>query len=425
MILKRQEAPSFSPVENFEFFKPQKTVLANGSKCYIFDACEQELTQIQLLFPVGKVHAQNSAIASFTISMLSQGTATKDADTIAQHLDRYGAYFELSAGNNFSTVSLYSINRFLPELLPLFCELLSDSIFPETELELSRKRGLQNLLINEQKNSYKAQQFFLETLFGTHPYGRKLEANDLRAIERADLLNFYQNNVQNAPFDVFVVGHVDDNTRHLISDTIGKMTFVQPDAKLPKEAILAKPEPQPMQKIYQEREKAMQSSLRIGKTIMDIRHPDYFDFKILNTILGGYFGSRLMQNLREEKGLTYGVHSRVATLKSASYMQIGAEVRKDNRNEACDEIYKEVQKLCDEPVTADELEIVKNYMAGSFLSSLSSIFSIAGRYNLIYYQALEDTHYDNYVQTINQITAERLQEVANRYLKDFTEVIVG
>ena len=148
---------------------------------------------------------------------------------------------------------------------------------------------------------------------------------------------------------------------------------------------------------------------------------------IVNEILGGYFGSRLMRNIREDKGFTYGIRSGISNLKHAGFWSVSTEVKKQYRDQTINEIHKEIQLLKQTPVSEEELETVKNYMSGTFISAIDTPFALADKFKTIHYSGLDYDYYERYFQSINNITAERIQELSRKYLikEQMTTVMVG
>jgi predicted Zn-dependent peptidase len=156
-------------------------------------------------------------------------------------------------------------------------------------------------------------------------------------------------------------------------------------------------------------------------------HKDFHSLTVLNTILGGYFGSRLMTNIREDKGYTYGIGSGMIPLKKAGYFFISTEVGVEVCNKAIDEIYIEINRLRNESISEKELILVKNYMIGSFLRSIDGPFALANRFKSIMEYDLDYSYYDDYISTIKNIKASDLLNLANKYLdpNSMTEVVAG
>jgi predicted Zn-dependent peptidase len=195
------------------------------------------------------------------------------------------------------------------------------------------------------------------------------------------------------------------------SALVNKFIF---DAPLKGEIIIDKPD-------------AIQSAIRMGARSITRSHADFPGLQVLNCVLGGYFGSRLMANIREDKGYTYGIGSAVVALKDAGYLFIATEVGTEVCSSALEEIEKEINLLQTEPVEEEELNLVRNYMLGSMLGSLENAFSHADKFKNVYFSGLSYAYYENYINTVKNITAEELKKMANTYLQtaDFTKVIVG
>ena len=175
------------------------------------------------------------------------------------------------------------------------------------------------------------------------------------------------------------------------------------------------------------KEDAMQSAIRIGKVLFNKTHPDFQPLQILNTLFGGYFGSRLMSNIREDKGYTYGIGSGIASLQNSGYFFISTEVGVDVCKDALKEIYFEMNRLREELVPEDELQLVKNYLLGMFLRSVDGPFAMAERFKGIMEYNLNYDYFDRYIATIKEISASQLRSLANSYFdKDsMIELVVG
>ena len=182
------------------------------------------------------------------------------------------------------------------------------------------------------------------------------------------------------------------------------------------------------EKVYEEKPGAIQSGIRIGR-VLNVKYGsnEFFKLQIINTILGGYFGSRLMSNIREDKGYTYGIGSAVVSMEDAIFFFISAEVGADVTNETLQEVYFELNRLCDDLVPKEELVMVKNYMLGSMLKSSDGPFSMADKYKSVYLKGEDLSFYDRYISMINKVTSEELLTVAKKYFnpEEMLEVVVG
>jgi predicted Zn-dependent peptidase len=278
-----------------------------------------------------------------------------------------------------------------------------------------------------QRVSYLAKVKYTEQLFGEkHPYGQCALIEDYDNVKRADIISYHKQNYHAGKLRIIVSGKVNKNTINLINTYFGKSLRLQ-SGKLEKE------------KIYQisgskervtfiPQKNAVQSGIRIGKMLFTKKDPDYFGMLVLNMVLGGYFGSRLIKNIREDKGYTYGIGSGIISMKNACYFYIASEVGADVRKQAVNEVYKEIERLRKEPVPSEELNLVKNYMIGSFLRSIDGPFALSDRFrSIIDYDLDFNKFYTRYIQTIKSTTSRQLLELANRHLQEesFYETVVG
>ena len=186
-------------------------------------------------------------------------------------------------------------------------------------------------------------------------------------------------------------------------------------------------EKKPGKDYYLERPDALQSAIRLGQISVNRSHPDFVGIQVLSTILGGYFGSRLMANIREDKGYTYGIGAGLSAFKHTGCFVIASEVGVAVCEAALEEIRKEMTLLQQEPVSAEELDLVRNYILGSFLGSLENTLSHADKFKNIYFSGLGYDYYDRYIKTVKSITSDTLQGLAQQYFNfdDMQRVVVG
>ncbi|HBC78429.1 MAG TPA: hypothetical protein DCZ51_07355 [Bacteroidales bacterium] len=172
---------------------------------------------------------------------------------------------------------------------------------------------------------------------------------------------------------------------------------------------------------------AVQTAIRIGSSSINKRHPDYPGMKFLNVMLGGYFGSRLMKNIREEKGLTYGIHSSVSSFNLSGFKLISTEVGRENTGRAIDEIYREINRLLTEPVSKNELEVVRKYMSGEMVRMFDGPFAIAESFKAVWEFGLDLNYFVGMMDKIRTITSDEIIRLANTYYKqdDLYEITVG
>jgi predicted Zn-dependent peptidase len=419
-MLDRRVAPVFNRNFTFSLINPEYEKLANGIEIYFVSGGDQNVVKVDLIFPAGRWYEQTWGTSYFTTQLSSKGTQSKNSFEIASLFDQFGAHLDLSPGMDFVTLSLYSLTRTLPEALNLLSEIVHQPVFPEKEIQQIKSIYIQNLKVNQEKTNFLASKLFRKTLYGEmHPYGKELEKEDVEKINRRDLTLFHQEFFQQ--FTVVVAGKIDHSSKKNIINTFSPLKTRQPQQK---EHIL---EALPLHRRHAEKENSLQTSLRIGKRTINRSHADYANLIFLNHILGGYFGSRLMKNIREEKGLTYGIYSSVHAMQHDSYLVIGTDVNKENKDLAFDEIEKEIQRLCNEPIESEELETARSHFIGSFQTELSTAFAHAEKIKGVVLYNLEKDHYNQILGKVRDVTTAELQHVASKYFEpeSFYEISAG
>jgi predicted Zn-dependent peptidase len=424
--LDRTIAPQAFDLEDFPLVRPQTFVLPNGIKLRLINAGIQPTVNVQLNFNTGRQAGKQRAVAYLTNKMLAEGTLNRTAASIMAAIDQMGAFLELTSGLDQSEVEFYCLHKHLRPMLGLVQEMLAASVFPERQLEKLKNVTAQGIRINMEKTATVATNLFRESIFGAeHPYGSIITEQLLLDCSQEEVQQFYEQYYAGKPFEIIAAGKFEPDDVQLFAETLG--TLPVNSITVPTLNGYA-PDIVPLTR-YQPKENAIQSSIRIGKTIaleQGKNSRNYLTLSLLVEALGGYFGSRLMQNIREEKGLTYGIYANLVTLQQASYLVIGADVKKELRELAIDEIHKEIKSMIEQPIDADELELVRNYMQGSFIGSLNTAFAIANRYKSIYHYGLPEDFYHHYVSSLNKITTDDLLQAAENYLKDgFSIISVG
>lgn len=421
-MLNRTIAPDFKQVDEIHFIQPSFKNLDNGIPVYTLFSEKQDIVRVEFIFDQ-VIWEASKPLQSIAVSgLINNGTQKLTAKQIAEQIDFYGAFFQTEYGQDQVTVTLYSLNKHLASVLPIVKDILTDSQFPQTELDIYLQNQKQRFQINLQKNDLQARKKFFNALFGDTSYGAEINFDHFNAVKREDLLAFYKATYNPANCTIIAAGKFDEASFKLLNTFFGSdWNEIKGDKKAFNFSQHAK------QNIYIENADSVQSAIRTGQMALNRTHKDFASFQILNTVLGGYFGSRLMANIREDKGFTYGIGSAVVSLKDAGYFFIATEVGTEVCAAALVEIYKEIELLRTELVTEQELSLVQNYMLGSMLGSLENVFSHADKFKNIHFYNLGYDYYTNYIHTVKNITPERIKLLAQQYLNTdhFVEVVVG
>jgi len=420
-MLDRNTPPPFVRSTSFELLKPLSITVPAGATILFVAGGMQDVLHIELIFNAGRWFEQETGVSHFTSNLLLKGTGKKNSFTIAEIFDQYGAHVEISPGLDTVSVSLYTLVNNLQPVLQLFHEVIAEPAFPEKELKQSKSIFLQNLKVNNEKTSFLASKLIRKKIFGlNHPYGKDFEESNIKGIQPEQLSSFHNNFFRGA--QIIVSGKISEQTQKLVAETFASFRntenknqpTVSSDNSMTSEA-------------YVEKEGSMQTSIRLGKKSVLRSNPDYVDVVFLNHILGGYFGSRLMKNIREEKGLSYGISSSIQALKHDCFMAIGADVNKENRMLATKEIKLELDKLCNDKIKHEEIETARYHFIGSLQSELSTPFAHAEKIKTILLHNLPVNFYQRMIERINTITDADLVNIAQKHFTadSFTEVAVG
>ena len=422
-VIDRTKAPEARDITSFSLLPAKQHELPNGIPVTYLVGGAQPIITLQIEFEASRLHEPKHGISSYMAKMLGEGTKSHTSGQISEHFEAYGAFWQASASPDRVTLEVYCLAKHFGKVLPMVRELLQEAVFPEEEWMITQAIEAQRLKMNLGRNSFRASRQFKSHIFGAqHPYGYNTQQYDIQAVSAEELKAFYQDHIVNAPFHIFLSGQIEDEHFKLLEEYLGQSS-VKSDKNqtppMPELSTVFKP-------YYEEKAEALQSSVRIGKPFFLKNHPDHVPFFIVNTLLGGYFGSRLMQNIREEKGLSYGINSGLMQTKHSSMFFIQAEVQKAKKDEALSEVYKEMKRLCEEPVGEEELHRVKNYRCASLMKSITSPVSILECHKNIWMYDLPSDYYDTYTDKIWSVTAEQVQQLAQKYLSgDFVEVVVG
>ncbi|MCB0806020.1 MAG: insulinase family protein [Bacteroidales bacterium] len=423
-IINRKIQPGISLIDEITFTKPEIYTLQNNIPVYLINAGHQNLVKIEFGFKGGRWFEEKPLVASFTNKMLREGTTNYSSSDLAEKIDFYGAHADTSTDKDMAYTTLYTLNKYLQETIPLLADMIKNPLFPEKELEVLRRNRKQHFRVNSEKVRYVAKRKFTEQIFGEkHPYGKLFADEDFDNIQANDLIDFHKKNYSASNAQIFVSGKIPDQLPELLDKWFGDMN--QFNSQNNHEVSLNGHPLNPKVKVT--KKNALQSAIRIGKVLFNKKHPDYFNLKILNTVLGGYFGSRLMTNIREDKGYTYGIGSAIVSLQNAGYFFIASEVGTDVTENAINEVYHEIRLLQQDKIPVKELDLVKNYILGSFLRSMDGPFAISENVKGLIEFGLDYDFYSRFIDQVKNITPEILRDTAQQYLgmDSMCELTVG
>ena len=423
--MDRTIQPDIQALKNFTILPPVRTTLPNGIPLTVINAGEQDVVRIDILFAGGRWHQSQNLQALFANRMLREGTLKYTAAVIAEKLDYYGSWLELSSSSEYAYITLYSLNKYVAETLEVVESMIKEPIFPEKELHTILDTNIQQYLVNSSKVDFLAQCGLMKSLYGEqHPCGRVAVEADYRAITPEVIRDFYQRYYHSGNCAIFLSGKVTEETIGRVKEAFGS-PFGNSGMSMPKLEFSIDTTPE--KRIFIEREDALQSSVKMGCTSINRQHPDYLKSRVLMTLFGGYFGSRLMSNIREDKGYTYGLSAGIMLYPDSGLLAISTEADNEYVEPLIQEVYHEIDRLHQELVSEEELTIVRNYMLGEMCRNYESAFSLADAWIFIYASGLDDGYFSRSLEAVNEVTSHEIQILAQRYLckETLKEVIAG
>jgi zinc protease len=427
----RSVIPPIKNAATFDLTLPdcQRFTLDNGIPVIAVDAGVEEVIQIEWVFEAGNAMEDANMVAAATNHLIRNGTTTRSAFDISEQIDFYGAFLSRSCFHETSIVTLHSLTKHLDRLLPVVTDIFTESIFPQEELDIFKQNSRQRLSVNLRKCDFVANREIDALIYGKdHPYGKYSTYEAIDALYREQILDFYDKYYRHGNMAIVVSGKLPGNIIEQLNGAFGHLPF---NPYRPGGVYVEVPtSPSPEQRIVRIENDAagVQGAIRLARHAPNRRHPDFQKLHVLNTLFGGFFGSRLMDNIREDKGYTYGIYSFIQNHVGNSAWVVSTEAGRDVCEAAIKEVYHEMQQLREGFIDDEELLLVRNYMMGSILGSLDGPFQIAARWKGYYLNGIVDgnTYFEDAIKVIKTVSADELRALATEWLQPehFYEMVV-
>ena len=420
MINRIAGPEAFTPA-HVDIKQPEKVLLDNKVEAFFFNAGDQEVCKIELIFPGGKYVESIGGASFFTLKMLLEGSEKYSSTEISDFFDYHGAFLEFTSTLDDNQAILYCRSEHIGKLLPVFAEIIFNPKFTDDKLLKLKERQAQQLKINLQKTSYWATKLFRGELYGVnHPYGKLLGEEDIQHIEVSDLYDYHKQFLVASQFDLIVSGKFDTTTTFdLLNLYLGQ--HITKSQKINTKPALNNPNPFTLHKLND----SNQASLKLGCKSLNRQDAQYPLLALSNKILGGYFGSRLMKVIREEKGLTYGIYSGLGHFSHESFFQVGADVKKDAWELVVELVKEEISKLRDTVIGEEELSLVKNFMIGEFQNEINTTFDLSTKFKMLRYSNLDVNYYNHFYDQIGRATSEEVLSTMRQYIDPMQLTIVA
>jgi zinc protease len=421
--LQRVQPPVF-PVTGINIPEVLTFNLDNEVPVYLIEAGTEDIIRVEFTFRAGQEREYLPLLASTTNSMLQEGSQNYTSEELHRLLDFYGIFLHFSFDKDRAGIVVFALSRHIEKVLELSLEIISRPAFPESELNALMKKRLQWFMINREKVQNVAMDQFFESLFGKrHPYGHQVTEEDFGNINSPLLADFHGMHYTPENMAVIISGKIPGETTALLNGYFGNLK----SKKIYREEHKTTLKGSRTRKIHIEKPGTIQTAVRVGSATINKRHPDYPGLKILDSVLGGYFGSRLMKNIREEKGYTYGIRSCVSSLDLSGYKVISTEVGNKYLKPTLEEIYNEIHKLQNDLVHTAELEVVRNYMSGEMVRMFDGPFALAESFRSAWEFGLDSSYFYKLMEKIKTIDPDEIKSIANAYynIDELYEITAG
>ncbi len=414
--------PSIRIPERVDVPTARLATLGNGVRLYLLENHDQQVVRLSFVFGAGSSRQTTLFSATSAANLLSEGSDRFTARQIAEQLDFYGSYFDIAVDRDVVVVSFCALSKFVMPTLQTAEEILLRPSFPQQEFDSYRIKRRQRLEIERRKVDVRVREAFAAAMFGAdHPYGISAPEAAYDTLTREAVVDFYRRHYTADNCFVVCSGDLSDEALAAIENICVQLPQSGDRRELVFPAMVQTP------CVRLEHAGAVQSAVRVGRMLFTRNHPDYVGMQVVATVLGGYFGSRLMRNLREERGYTYGVFAGMVNLDRAGYLAIATQVAEAAREDTLHQIYTEIERLRTEPIPEQELSLVKNIMVGEMMRILDGPFGIVD-VTIENVQCGTDNHaVERTVEAIRRCTPEDVQRLAEKYLRreDLVEVTVG
>ena len=422
-MLDRSIPPQIHNITSLQFPPVERYLLDNGIEVIEVNQGTQDIIRLEVVYNAGRPVEDKELASRITAALQKEGTRSYNSEALAEKIDYYGS--SISSGSNLDYIyfSVFVLSKFFSEVMPLLAEILQEPSFPEDELKTYKEITLEKLKSNMAKGDLVAYRKITEEMYGSeHAYGYNSNEQNISSIQRSDLVNHFTKYQTSDRCKIIVSGKIDKNVRSIINTNLGQIKTASNNKQFQIPTI---PLHQAQHKINSEQEH--QTAIKIGRKMFNRSNNDFAQMFMLNTVLGGYFGSRLMESIRENLGYTYNIYSSFEPLVNDGYFTINTEVSNELVDPTISEIYNQISILQNDKLSVPEIDMVRNYVMGNFLNMVDGPFRVANVMKTLSISNMEVAEYEVIIDQIYNCTATQIQDMAQKYLqrKDMIEVMVG
>ncbi len=413
-MIDRTIAPEIQEIDSIRLKEPGILQLSNKTTCFLWHSSKNDLLKIDLVFPAGSIAQEKPMTAYFTSKLIKEACAGYSSKEIAAIIDFYGAFIEFQTTKDEMYATLLCLPKHFNILIKLLASLIHSPIFSENELIDLKKIEHSKLSVNLEIVDFLSAISFNENVFGnTHPYGWNPNQQAIENVQIKDIQEFHRKNILNKIPDIYIAGNYSEENVNEIGNLFGNHIV---DSKItsPTHSFSTSKK----LKHLNIKEAAVQSSIRIGCKTINKEHPDSIDLYFTTVLFGGYFGSRLMKKIREEKGYTYGIGAMYQTLKDTGALIIATQVKSEVTDACIDDIFNEMERLKSENISDEEIKTVTSYITGNLLKNFDGVFNLTDQYKKMRLHGLNFSYYYSLIDKINQINSEKINYISEKYFDE-------
>ena len=390
----------------------EKKSFSNGANLYQIQTSKPGLCSFEIVFRNGRISEHKKLVSRMAANQIQEGTPDSNANQVADMIDFHGANLSIHADLDFTVISMSCLQKHFEILSQFITELLLNPAYREADLEKAKlffNSQLQHQLVEPDYVSYRE---FTSLVYGKDSvYGYNTSPELIEALGREDLIRYQKENYVSNAMEVFYCGELSKDAERELEKIITKF---QKSESLQNFSYTAMPGT-PITRHYSI-EQCAQVSLKLGMRCVYKKHPDFFGLYLLNSIFGDYFGSRLMKNLREDKGYTYDIHSTFDAQVHDGCFYISAELNTDQIENAIFFIKEELNRLRSEPIALEELDLVKNYICGNIMRQMDGPFQTMAFLKILVTEYGSTDVFQKLLSSILEIEPDTLQQLAIKYL---------
>jgi predicted Zn-dependent peptidase len=422
--VSRRATPPLASERPAAWPKRTAVTLDNGLQVVLAESRAFPRISVQLFFRSGNAVVANSApgLAEMTATVVRTGTVSRSSRQIEEDLRRMGASLGTSSGADSSAISASGLTEFSSGILELIADLAHHALFPADEFERERRQRLEELKIERTTPSFLANERLRRVLFGEHPYAIVAPTEEqVTAFRREQLVDFYRQHYAPAGSLLLVVGDfAAQSMLDQVEGVFGNWSAPKPTAPVPP----APPHHSGRRVYLVHRPGTVQTQILLGNLSITRRDPDWYRLALANSIYGGAFHSRLVINIREQKGYTYSPGSGVNPLRQQGYFTVRAAVRNDMVAATLTEIFYEIDRMRSLPVSFEELDSARNYLTGVFSLGVATQSGLLGQLSTVYLDELPSDYLEAYREKIHALTADDVLAAARRHFDSANSQIV-